>query len=68
MFIEKASGASHVLVEVHYECPSCFDHYTTMDELKAHMTAHIRKKQQDNKNRNASASTSGEGNDALGHL
>ncbi|ORX60265.1 hypothetical protein DM01DRAFT_89020 [Hesseltinella vesiculosa] len=59
MFIKKTSDASHALVEVHYECPSCLDHYATMDELKAHLTAHIRKKQ-DNKKRNASASTSGE--------
>ncbi|KAI8367569.1 uncharacterized protein BYT42DRAFT_486437, partial [Radiomyces spectabilis] len=42
MYIKKASDASHSLIAVHYECPSCFGHYAAIDELKAHVTVHVR--------------------------
>ncbi|KAI8367573.1 uncharacterized protein BYT42DRAFT_131539 [Radiomyces spectabilis] len=58
LFHQHASDASHSLIAVHYECPSCFGHYAAIDELKAHVTVHVRNTHHGSKKRNAP--TSGE--------
>ncbi|KAI9321565.1 hypothetical protein BX666DRAFT_1000164 [Dichotomocladium elegans] len=59
MYIKKASDASHSLIVVHYEFPSCLDHYATLDELRAHITLHVKKKFY--RNKKGSTATSREG-------
>ncbi|KAI9496683.1 hypothetical protein BDB00DRAFT_750891, partial [Zychaea mexicana] len=37
VYVKKNSDASHSMILEHFECPSCLNHYATMNELKDHI-------------------------------